>query len=204
MMTSPTSSARSIGSSSVASTAADALQSLRNAAWAPIVRGILSILFGVAAFSVPNTALSILVAFFGVYALLAGILEIYAAATLAAEHQAWLGMLFQGILGIAAAIIAYRAPGLTATALLYVVAAWAILRGILEIATAYALRQLIPGEWATAVSGVISIALGFLLIAYPQPGLLAWVWVIGFYAILYGVLMISLGWRLRNLGAAST
>lgn len=180
----------------------DPIELLRRSAWVPIVRGVASVLFGAAAFVVPNTALAVLVALFGAYAFLTGILAIYAAVTLATRHQAWLGMLFEGVLGIAAGIIAYRTPELTAVALLYLLGAWAILRGVLEIATAYALRQLVPGEWATAVSGVLSIALGCLLFAYPQSGLLAWVWVIGFYAILYGVLMIVLGSHLRKLGTA--
>jgi uncharacterized membrane protein HdeD (DUF308 family) len=203
-MTTPMPSARGGMGSSISSAVGDTLDSLRRAAWVPILRGVVSIAFGVACFMVPNTALSILLALFGAYAFLAGVMAIYGAIVLASEHQAWLGMLFEGILGIAAGIIAYRSPGLTAQALLYVLAAWVILRGMLEIATAYALRQLVPGEWATAVSGVLSIALGFLLIAYPQQGLLGWLYVIGIYAILYGILMIALGTRLRKLGTPAT
>jgi uncharacterized membrane protein HdeD (DUF308 family) len=202
-MTSPMSSARDAGGSSLSSAAADALQSLRHAAWVPILLGVVSILFGVACFMVPNTALSVLLALFGAYAFLAGVLAVYWGLTLASEHQPWLGMLFGGILGIAAGIIAYRSPGMTAQALLYVLAAWVILRGILDIVTAYALRQLVPGEWATAVSGVLSIVVGYLLIANPQQGQTWVLWVIGIYAILYGGLMIALGSRLRSLGSAS-
>jgi uncharacterized membrane protein HdeD (DUF308 family) len=202
-MTSPMSSARNASGSSLSSVAADALQSLRHAAWVPILLGVVSILFGVACFMVPNTALSVLLALFGAYAFLAGVLAVYWALTLASEHQPWLGMLFGGILGIAAGIIAYRAPGMTAQALLYVLAAWVILRGILDIVTAYALRQLVPGEWATAVSGVLSIVVGYLLIANPQQGQTWVLWVIGIYAVLYGILMIALGTRLRSLVSAA-
>jgi uncharacterized membrane protein HdeD (DUF308 family) len=176
---------------------------LRRWSWVPIVQGVVSVLFGVACFTATNSALAALVAVFGIYAFIAGILGVYGAFTLASEHQKWFGMLVEGILGIAAAIVAFRSPGLTAQALLYVIAAWVILRGILQISTAYAFRDLVPGEWATAVSGVLSIALGFLLIAYPQQGLTAWVWVIGLYAILYGVLMVILGVNLRKLGSGS-
>ena len=173
------------------------------AAWVPILRGVVSIAFGVACFMVPNTALSILLALFGAYAFLAGILAVYWALTLASEHQPWLGLLFGGILGIAAGIIAYRSPGMTAQALLYVLAAWVILRGILDLVTAYALRQVVPGEWATAVSGVLSIVVGYLLIANPQQGQTWVLWVIGIYAVLYGILMVALGNRLRSLGTAA-
>jgi uncharacterized membrane protein HdeD (DUF308 family) len=188
--------------SSPASAVSDAFQTVRRWSWVPIVQGVISVLFGVACFTATNDALAALVAIFGIYAFVAGILGVYGAFTLASEHQKWFGLLLEGILGIAAGIIAYRSPGLTAQALLYVVAAWAILRGILAISTAYALRDLLPGEWATAFSGVLSIGLGFLLIAYPQQGLVAWVWVIGVYAILYGVLAVYVGSRLRRLGTA--
>jgi uncharacterized membrane protein HdeD (DUF308 family) len=202
-MATPVSSTRNAVSSSISSAAMDALQMLRRWSWVPIVQGLASVLFGVACFTATTSALAVLVAFFGIYAFVTGILAVYGALTLASEHQKWFGLLSEGILSIAAGIIAFRSPGLTAQALLYVVAAWAILRGILQISTAYALRRLLPGEWATAMSGVLSIALGYLLIAYPQQGLLAWVWVIGLYALFYGVLMVILGVRLRNLGSAS-
>jgi uncharacterized membrane protein HdeD (DUF308 family) len=202
-MTSPMSSARGATGSSLSSAVSDTLQSLRHAAWVPILLGIVSIAFGVACFVVPGTAVSGLVALFGAYAFLAGILGIYWALTLASEHQPWLGLLFTGILGIAAGIIAYRSPGMTAQALLYVIAAWVILRGILDIVTAYALRQLVPGEWATAVGGVLSIVVGYLLIANPQQGQTWVVWVIGVYAVLYGILMVALGSRLRSLVSAA-
>jgi uncharacterized membrane protein HdeD (DUF308 family) len=186
----------------MSSAVTDTIQSLRRAAWVPTLQGVVSILFGILAFRATNSALTALVAIFGIYAFVIGIMAIYAAFTLASEHQSWLGMLFEGILGIAAGIIAFRAPGLTAQALLYVIAAWVILRGILAIVTAYALRQLIPGEWATAVSGVLSIFVGYLLIANPQQGQSWIVWVVGIYAILYGVLMVALGNRLRSLANA--
>jgi uncharacterized membrane protein HdeD (DUF308 family) len=195
------SSTRDAVISSASAAAGDTLEKLRRWSWLPILQGLASVLFGVACFTMTNSALAALVAVFGIYAFVAGLLALYGAFTLASQHQKWFGLLVEGILSIAAGILAYRSPGLTAQALLYVVAAWAILRGILQISTAYALRQLLPGEWATAVSGVLSIALGFLLIAYPQQGLLAWVWVIGLYAVGYGVLLVILGVRLRNLGS---
>ncbi len=198
-MATPMSSTRNVVSSSVSSAARDTLQMLRRWSWVPIVQGLASVLFGVACFTATRSALAALVAFFGIYAFVAGIMAVTGALTLASEHQMWFGLFVEGILGIAAGIIAFRSPGLTAQAFLYVVAAWAILRGILQISAAYALRRLLPGEWATAVSGVLSIALGFLLITYPLQGLLAWIWVIGLYAIFYGVLLVILGVRLRNL-----
>ena len=199
-MSTSMSSARDPVGTSASSAPPDAVQMLRRWSWVPIVTGVLSVLFGVACFTATRDALSALVALFGIYAFVTGILAIFGSFTLASEHQKWFGLLVEGLLGIAAGIIAYRSPGLTAQALLYVVAAWAILRGILQISTAYALRDLLPGEWATALNGVLSIALGFLLISYPQQGIVAWIWVIGVYAIIYGVLTTTVGVRLRNLG----
>jgi uncharacterized membrane protein HdeD (DUF308 family) len=198
-MTSPMSSTRNAVGSPASTAAADPLQTVQRWSWVPIVQGVASILFGIACFTATGSALAALVAVFGIYALLTGVLAVYGAFTMASEHQKWFGLLVEGILSIAAGIIAFRAPGLTAQALLYVIAAWAILRGIVQISTAYAFRDVLPGEWATAVSGVLSIVVGYLLIANPQQGLPALVWVVGIYAILYGVLTLTLGVRLRNL-----
>jgi uncharacterized membrane protein HdeD (DUF308 family) len=189
--------------SSASSAPSDVRSTLQRWSWVPIVQGIASVLFGVACFTATGSALAALVAVFGIYAFLTGLLAVYGAFTLAAEHEKWFGLLVEGLLSIAAGIIAFRSPGLTAQALLYVIAAWAILRGILQISTAYALREILPGEWATALSGTLSIIVGYLLIANPQQGLPALVYVIGVYSLIYGVLMVTLGVRLRKLVSGS-
>jgi uncharacterized membrane protein HdeD (DUF308 family) len=202
-MTAPASAARHAVNWAAAAESPDPILFLRRWAWVTMARGIVSILFTAAAFAVPGTGLSEQAALFGAYAFLMGVLAGYAGMTVASGQYAWLEMLFEGSLGIAAGVIAILAPGLTAASLTYLIGGWAILRGGLEIATASALRQLVPSERAIAVSGMLSITVGFLLFASPGAGLLTWLWIVGFYAIPCSMLMISLGFRLRNLATAT-
>jgi sporulation protein YlmC with PRC-barrel domain len=109
-------------------------------------------------------------------------------------------LLVEGILGVLAGGIAFAWPSITALALLYVVAAWAIVTGILEIAGAIRLRREIEGEWALGLSGALSLLFGVLLVVIPAPaGLLSLVWLIGAYALAFGVLLLVLAFRIRNM-----
>src|SRR5947207_10011587 len=130
---------------------------LQETAWVPIARGILSILLSAAAFAVPGTSLHVLTALVGVYALAVGIPAVYAAMVLASSHHAWLAMALDGCVGVSAGVVAFRAPGLTAMTLFCLFAVWALLRGVLELATARELRHLVPGERATAAGGALSV-----------------------------------------------
>jgi len=175
---------------------------IAQAAWVPILRGAVAILFGVVALARPGIALGGLVALFGIYALVDGVLALMAAFRMAGRHDPWLAFLFEGIVGIAAGVIAFHNPGLTALTLVFVVAAWAVVTGCLEIAAAIELRKLIPGEWALAISGVVSILLGWLLFWQPRVGAFALVWTIGLYAILFGGLMLYVGVQVRRFSGA--
>ncbi len=159
----------------------------------------MAILFGLIALFRPGIALSVLVLLFGIYAAVDGVLALISSVRMAGRHDPWLALLFEGIVGIAAAIVAFRAPNLTAVALVYVVGAWAVITGALEIAAAIELRKLISGEWALALCGVFSIMFGLLLFWQPAAGLLTLVWLIGIYAIVFGCLMIYVGAQLRRL-----
>jgi uncharacterized membrane protein HdeD (DUF308 family) len=109
-------------------------------------------------------------------------------------------LLLQGLAGIAAGLVTFFWPGITAVALLIVIAAWAIVTGILEIAAAIRLRKEIEGEWLLGLSGFCSLVLGLLLVAWPAAGALAFVWLIGGYAIVTGILLIVVAFRLRDFG----
>src|ERR671917_395602 len=103
------------------------------------------------------------------------------------------------VLGVLACLVAAFWPGLTALALLYFIAAWAIVSGILEIVGAIRLRQEIDGEWALGLSGALSVLFGILLVVIPAPtGLLSLVWLIGAYALAFGVLLLVLAFRVRS------
>jgi uncharacterized membrane protein HdeD (DUF308 family) len=167
--------------------------------WALALRGVAAILFGVLAFAWPGITLFVLVLFFGAYMLVDGIFAIVAAVRAAGEEDRWWLLLIQGILGVLAGLVAFFWPGLTALALLYFIAAWAIVTGIMEIVAAVRLRQEIEGEWALGLSGLLSVIFGVLLVVLPAPaGLLSLVWLIGAYAVATGVLLLILAFRVRS------
>lgn len=172
--------------------------------WALALRGLAAILFGILAFAWPGITLFVLVIFFGAYLLVDGIFAIVAAVRAAGEEARWWLLLIEGILGVVAGLVAFFWPGLTALALLYLVAAWAIVTGIMEIVGAIRLRQEIVGEWALILSGVLSFIFGVLLVVIPaRAGLLSLTWLIGIYAIAFGVIMLVLAFRVRGLARSA-
>jgi uncharacterized membrane protein HdeD (DUF308 family) len=177
---------------------------LRRVWWVLVVRGLLGVLFGLLAFSHPGTTLAVLIAFFGAYALIDGIMAIYFAFQAPREHvQVW-PFILEGLVGILAGIGAFVAPLVTAVALETLIAAWAFVTGIFELIAAFRLRHVISGEWILALTGIFSILAGIALWAYPVAGLAAIVMVIGAYALVFGLLLISLGLRIRAWGAPDT
>ena len=166
--------------------------------WALALRGVIAILFGLAAFLRPDIALGALILLFGAYALVDGAFAIVGVfGGTRAGTPRWL-LLLEGVVGILAGLIAFIRPGLTAVALLYLVAAWAIVTGIAEIATAIRLRQEIRGEWALIVGGILSVLFGVLLAVLPGVGILSLIWLIGAYAVVFGVLLLIAAFRVRG------
>jgi uncharacterized membrane protein HdeD (DUF308 family) len=167
--------------------------------WALVLRGVVAVLFGIAAFAWPGITLASLILLYGAFALVGGIFTIAAAlAGRTMEGQPWWALLIDGLLGIAVGIVAFAWPGITALALLYLIAFWAILTGVLEVIAAIRLRKEIEGEWLLAISGVLSVLFGLALIVRPVTGALAVIWLIGAYSIAFGALMIVLGFRMRS------
>jgi uncharacterized membrane protein HdeD (DUF308 family) len=167
--------------------------------WLVILRGIIAIVFGVVAFIWPGATLFALVMLFGFYALVDGFIALAAGLTHTRDSPRWWVFLLEGLVGIAAGVATLIWPGVTTLALLGMIAAWAILTGILEIAAAIRLRRAITNEWRLAAGGLLSVALGIALILQPMAGSLVIVWTIGAYALLFGVMWILLGFRLRSL-----
>jgi uncharacterized membrane protein HdeD (DUF308 family) len=162
--------------------------------WVLLLRGILAIAFGVIAFTLPGLTLVTLVLFFGVYAIADGVTTLW----VGARSRAWWFALL-GVLGVLVGIYTFMFPGITAVALLYLIAAWAVVRGVFEIVTAIQLRKAIRNEWVLILSGAISILFGAALFVNPAAGALAMVWIIGGFAIAFGVMMIILAFRVRGL-----
>lgn len=165
--------------------------------WVVALRGAVAILYGVLALVLPQLTLEILVLFFGAYMLVDGVFAIIAAFANRAGHDTWWVLLLEGLVGVAAGIITFLWPGVATLVLLYVVSFWAVVTGVLEIVAAVRLRKEIQGEWMLALSGVISVVFGVLLL-FPMIGVITIAWLIGVYAILFGVMLLSLGLHLRR------
>jgi uncharacterized membrane protein HdeD (DUF308 family) len=167
--------------------------------WALALRGAIAILFGLAALLRPGIALEALILLFGAYALVDGVFSIVGifGGTRGGTPR-WL-LLIEGVAGILAGLIAFVLPGLTALLLLYLIAAWAIITGISEIATAIRLRREITGEWALIIGGAISVLFGVILVVVsPFAGLLSLIWLIGIYAMAFGILMLITAFQVRG------
>ena len=173
-------------------------QMARNWGWV-LVRGILAILFGVLAFVMPGLTFLTLLTFLAAYLVVDGILTIITAIANRKSIADWGWVLVQGIISLIAGIIAFVNPGLTGLTLIYIIAAWAVISGIMIIIAAIRLRREISGELWLVLSGVISIVLGIALFANPDAGAIAVVYTIGAYAVLTGILLVLLAFRLRNL-----
>jgi uncharacterized membrane protein HdeD (DUF308 family) len=171
--------------------------------WVLFLRGTVALLFGLAVLFWPRIALPGLVLLFGLYAALGGFFALASAFRMAGRHASWIPLLLQGVVGVAVGVVAFRTPGFTAVALVYVVAVWAVMIGSLEIVAAIELRKSISGEWALGLTGLLSIVFGWLLLAQPLAGVATLVWIIGIYACVFGVLMLYVGVQLRRFSGSA-
>ena len=166
--------------------------------WTLVLRGLAAIIFGILAYVWPGITFTVLVLFFGAYALWDGIFALIAAFRAQGERR-W-ALVLEGLVGVAAGLVTFFWTGAATLALLVIIAAWAIVTGIFEIIAAIRLREEIEGEWLLLVSGLLSVLFGIALAIWPAAGLVAVTWLIGAYAIIYGILLMVLGFRLRNWG----
>jgi uncharacterized membrane protein HdeD (DUF308 family) len=174
------------------------LTMLRKYWWTILLRGIFALLFGIAAFVWPGLTIAFLIALFGAYALLDGIISVIIGIAQYGQQERWWAILLQGIAGIVVGLLTFLWPQVTGLVLLYFIAAWAILIGLFEIMAAIRLRKVIVGEWLLGLAGAISVLFGFTLFLYPAAGALAVIWMIGIFAIVNGLLLIFLSLRIKN------
>ena len=168
-----------------------------------LARGIIAVVFGVLALVLsPGITLLFLVYLFGAFAFISGVTA--AAMALRYTHQeGWALLLVEGILGILVGVVAFVWPGITAFALLFLIAAWAIVTGIIQIVAAFTLPQMGAGrEWLLGLSGLASVIFGVLIAIWPVAGLVTVVWLIGIYAIVFGVLFITRYFQTRSMAAS--
>lgn len=167
--------------------------------WVFLIRGLLALIFGILCFVQPDLSLTTLVLMFGIFALADGVMGVFIAVVGRKEIEDWWVLLLWGLIGITAGVLTFAAPNVTALVLLFYIALWAVVSGVLQVALAIRLRKEVEGELFLILAGVISIVFGIILIARPANGALAVVWIIGMFAILYGITMTILAVRLRSL-----
>jgi uncharacterized membrane protein HdeD (DUF308 family) len=166
--------------------------------WALALRGAAAIIFGVIALLWPPAAIAVLVAIFGAYALVDGILNLIAAMRAGRTGQRWGALVFEGVVSLVVGIVTLLFPAVTALALVLFVGAWSLVTGVAEVVAAIRLRELIQGEWLLALAGILSIAFGVLLFISPLIGAIAIAIWIGVYSLVFGALLVGLALRLRS------
>jgi len=163
--------------------------------WTFAVRGVIALLFGIGALSYPDLTVLVLVIFFGVFVFVDGV----TALVMGFGEKKRPTYVFLGLVSVAAGLFALVRPGATALALLWLIGIWALVRGIGEIVAAIQIRKEVEGEWAIALSGVVSVLFGIFVLARPGAGALAMVWIIAIYAFANGILKLMLGFKLRRV-----
>ena len=166
--------------------------------WLLALRGLVAVLFGVLAFVWPGATLITLVWLFGAFALVNGLLSLILAAKAPKGYPRIGSLILGGLLGILAGLLTFVMPGITALGLLMLIAAWAIVTGIMEVVAAIRLRKIIANEWLLILAGIASVAFGVILFLRPAAGALALIWWIGAWALIFGILLIVLAFRMRN------
>jgi len=159
------------------------------------LRGACALVFGVVSFIWPGLSLTTLVLIWGAYALIDGGVAVLAGF----KSKIW-SLVFIGVIGVLAGIGTFMYPGMTALVLLYFIAAWAVITGILALYIAIHLRKELSGEWVLALAGVLSVLFGVMLIANPGAGALSVIWLIAAYAVAFGILLLTLAFKLKGLG----
>ena len=172
--------------------------------WLVVIRGLLALLFGLIALFWPGLTWLVLIVLFGAYAIMDGVFAMLSGVVSSRYSPRWWVFLLEGVISVAAGVIAWMRPGLASLVLIIIIAVWAILTGVLEIAAAIRLRREIKNEWMLALGGFVSIVLGVLMFFQPATGELIITLMIGAYALMFGILLVMLGFRLRKWDIRST
>ncbi|HXR87526.1 MAG TPA: HdeD family acid-resistance protein [Stellaceae bacterium] len=165
--------------------------------WALALRGVAAVIFGLLAFALPGLTLTVLVLFFAAYLLVDGIFALVAGLRAAERHERWGALSLEGILNLVAGALVVMWPGLTLVLFVYMAAFWALVSGIALLVAAFRLHRQ-HGEWMMILAGLLSIAWGILVALFPIAGILVWAWWIGAYALIFGIAMLILAFRLRR------
>ncbi|WP_067776272.1 MULTISPECIES: HdeD family acid-resistance protein [unclassified Nostoc] len=165
--------------------------------WTVALRGAIAIIFGLVALCWPTLTLASLVYLFASFWLVGGILLAIAAFQERLQNIHSRLLLVEGIIGLAVGAIAFISPGIAGFVLLYLIAIWAIGTGLFELIASLQLQQTIENKWLPAIAGIVSIIFGLILIIWPVAQALTFLWLIAAYNVLFGMLLLILGLRLR-------
>ena len=171
--------------------------------WMVLLRGLAWLVFGLLVFARPAISLVTLTLLFGAFALVDGIANAVSAVGGRRENENWGVLLLTGLAGIAIGALTFYNPGITALALLFYIAIWVTGTGLLQVVAGIRLRKEIEGEFWLILSGLVSIALGVFLVARPGAGALSVLWLIATYAIVFGLILIVLAFRVRSFSSRS-
>lgn len=167
--------------------------------WVLLLRGIAALIFGIMSYWVPGLSIATLVLFFGAYCFADGVLSLWTAYQTRNKHKAWLPLILNAVFNIGIGVLTFISPGSAAIVLVMVIAIWSIVSGFVLVMTAIDLRKEIENEWTLGLGGILSVLFGGLVIAQPQVGALAIVWMIAAYAIAMGILFIVLAFKLKGM-----
>jgi uncharacterized membrane protein HdeD (DUF308 family) len=165
--------------------------------WVLLVRGLASICFGIAALAWPGITLASLVLVYGAYCFADGLTALFGGYNM----RFWQSLIV-GAISIGAGLATFFYPGVTALALLYLIATWAVVRGVFEIMAAIRFRKILEREWMLVLAGLASIAFGILVVLNPGAGALSVLWIMGSYALLFGILLVVASLKVKRLAHA--
>jgi len=163
-----------------------------------LLRGIAAIAFGVLTWMRPGISVLALMVVFGFYALADGVMAAWSGFKGRKTNEHWSVLVLLGVVGILVGVTTLMMPLHTAWVLLLLIAVWAIVRGVLEITAGIYARKEIEGEWVLILAGIVSILFGGVLLAHPVSGGVLMLWMIAAYAVVAGVLLVLLAFRVRR------
>ena len=169
--------------------------------WVLLLRGAAAIIFGVLTWMQPVASAAALVLVFGAYVLVDGLLAIYTAIKSRKQSRHWWLVLIWGLTGVIVGVLTAINPAVTALVLTIYIGVWALITGVLQVVAALRLRKEIDGEWILVLGGLLSVLFGIFVLAQPGAGLMAMMWVLATYAVIFGVLMVILAFKIKKVTA---
>ncbi|KGG93281.1 membrane protein [Comamonas thiooxydans] len=169
--------------------------------WVLLLRGAAAIIFGVLTWMQPAASAAALVLVFGAYVFVDGLLGIYTAIKSCQQSRHWWVVLLWGLTGVVVGVLTVINPAITALVLTIYIGVWALMTGVLQIVAALRLRKEIQGEWVLVLGGLLSVLFGIFVLMQPGAGMMAMLWVLATYAVIFGVLMVILAFKIKKFTA---